>query len=75
MKKLVIDCATNQEAYVDLSPEEIEVIDQRKAEEAAELEALAAEQEARNLLIQSAREKMLNGEPLTEEEADLLLNI
>jgi hypothetical protein len=71
--KLVVDCATGAQTYVPLSAEEIEereLMAAQAAEEQAAREAAEAEREA---LKASARAKLVAGEPLTEEEAALLV--
>jgi hypothetical protein len=71
--KLVVDCATGAQTYVPLSQEEIEereLMAAQAAEEQAAREAAEAEREA---LKASARAKLVSGEPLTEEEAALLV--
>jgi len=71
--KLIVDCATGAQTYVPLTEEEIA---QREADalaaEEAEAERVAAE-EAREALKASARQKLVSGQPLTEEEAALLV--
>lgn len=73
LTRLVIDCSTGTEAIVPLTPEEIL---EREALHTAQ-EALRAEQEAAqaslNLIKESAKAKLIAGEPLTEEEAALLI--
>lgn len=71
--KLVVDCATGAQTYVPLSADEIaerEAMALAAAE--AEAERLAAE-EALAALKASARAKLVAGEPLTEEEASVLV--
>jgi hypothetical protein len=71
--KLIVDCATGAQTYVPLSAEEIaerEVMAAQAAEEQVAREAAEAEREA---LKASARAKLVAGEPLTEEEAALLV--
>jgi hypothetical protein len=71
--KLVVDCATGAQTYVPLSEEEIaerEALAAQAAEEQAAREAAEAELEA---LKASARAKLVSGQPLTEEEAALLV--
>lgn len=71
--KLVVDCATGAQTYVPLSAEEIaerEAMAAQAAEEQAAREAADAEREA---LKASARAKLVSGQPLTEEEAALLV--
>lgn len=71
--KLIVDCSTGAQTYVPLSDEEIaerEELAAQAAEEQAAREAAEAEREA---LKASARAKLVAGEPLTEEEAALLV--
>lgn len=71
--KLIVDCATGAQTYVPLSEEEIaerELLAAQAAEEQAAREAAEAEREA---LKASARAKLVSGQPLTEEEAALLV--
>lgn len=71
--KLIVDCATGAQTYVPLSEEEIaerELLAEQAAEEQAAREAAEAERAA---LVASARAKLVAGEPLTEEEAALLV--
>lgn len=72
-KKLVYDFQTGQTSYVDYTPQEIAQRDQdlaayneRKALE--EAEALRVE-----ALKTSAKEKLKTGEPLTDEEASVVV--
>jgi hypothetical protein len=72
-KKLVADLATGFQRYVDLTPEEIAQNEQesqaaavRRQEEQAQAEALAT-------LKASAKSKLVAGQPLTEEEAAVLV--
>lgn len=71
--KLIVDCATGAQTYVPLSAEEIA---QREADAlagaAAQAEREAAEAATEALKV-SARAKLVAGEPLTAEEAALLV--
>jgi hypothetical protein len=71
--KLIVDCSTGVTTEVELTADEIE---QAKADALVsakiEAERLAAE-EAKTALKNSARSKLVAGEPLTEEEAALLV--
>lgn len=71
--KLIVDCATGEQTYVPLTAEEItereEMAAQAEADRLAQEEAAAA----REALKASARAKLVAGEPLTEEEAALLV--
>lgn len=73
LTRLVIDCSTGTEAIVPLTPEEIL---EREALHAAQ-EDLRAEQEAAqaslNLIKESAKAKLIAGQPLTAEEANVLV--
>ena len=72
--KLVVDCATGKQEYVALTPAEIAERDQMAAaaaEEQANREAEAAEKAA---LKESAKTKLIAGEPLSAEEAAILVN-
>jgi sugar-specific transcriptional regulator TrmB len=73
LMKVVVDCATNTQKYVPLSAEELA---QREADrlefEAREVERLATE-EALEALKTSAKAKLIAGEPMTEEEASVLI--
>lgn len=72
-KKLVSDLSTGLQQYIDYTPEEIE---QHELESLASVERATvhqAEFEAREALKESARAKLIAGEPLTEEEAAVLV--
>jgi len=73
LTKIVVDCSTGESATVPLSAEEIE---QREIDIAASLQAQAerdAQAEALATLKASAKAKLIAGEPLTAEEADVLV--
>lgn len=72
-KKLVVDLEKGTQAYIDLTPEEIE---QRELDAIASATAEAERQaaaEALKTLKASAKAKLISGEPLTAEEADTLV--
>jgi hypothetical protein len=72
-KKLIVDVEKGTQEYVDLTPAEIAQRDQDSAayaEAQAEREAADAAKEA---LKESARAKLVAGEPLTAEEAAVLV--
>ncbi len=73
LKKVIIDVVTGTTTEVDLTPEEIAEIEAAAAERAALDAAQAAEDAAREALKASAKAKLVAGEALTEEEADILL--
>ncbi len=71
--KLVINCETGVQ-------EEIELTDEEVAQREADAAAFAAEQaereaaaEAKAALKASAKAKLISGQPLTAEEADVLV--
>ncbi len=71
--KLVVDCSTGKQEYIALTVAEIAERDQSAAaaaEEKAIQQAAKAEQEA---LKASAKAKLVSGEPLTEEEAAVIV--
>jgi hypothetical protein len=72
-KKLVVDLAKGTQEYIDLTPAEIAERDQMQAaaeERQAQREAEAAAKEELKI---SARAKLVAGEPLTDEEAAVLV--
>jgi len=72
-KKLVVDVAAGTSQYIDLTPEEIE---QRELDAIATATAQAeadAAAEAKEALKLSAKAKLVAGEPLTAEEAAVLV--
>ena len=73
LTKIVVDCATGQQSIVPLTAEEIA---QREADAAAFAEEQAARiaaEEAKAALKASAKAKLIAGEPLTAEEAEVLV--
>jgi hypothetical protein len=71
--KIVVDCSTGEQQIVPLTAEEIA---QRDASAAAFAEAEAARQAeelAKSALKASAKQKLIAGQPLTAEEADVLV--
>jgi len=73
LTKIVVDCSTGQQSIVPLTAEEIS---QREADAAAYAEAEAARvaaEEAKTNLKNSAKAKLIAGEPLTAEEAEVLV--
>ena len=73
LTKIVVDCSTGQQSIVPLTAEEIA---QREADAAAYAEAEAARvaaEEAKTNLKNSAKAKLIAGEPLTAEEAEVLV--
>jgi len=73
LNKLVVNCETKEEIVVPLTAEEIA---QREADVAAFAAAKQAEEEAaaaKAALKASAKAKLIAGQPLTAEEADVLV--
>ena len=73
LTKIVVDCSSGQQTVVPLTAEEIA---QREADAAAFAEAEAARvaaEEAKAALKASAKAKLVAGEPLSEEEAAVLV--
>jgi hypothetical protein len=73
LTKVIVDCSTGEQTIVPLSAEEIA---QREADAAAFAEAEAARvaaEEAKAALKASAKAKLVAGQPLTEEEAAVLV--
>jgi len=71
--KLIVDCATGAQTYVPLSAEEIAEREQMAAQAAEEQVAREAEEARIAALKDSARAKLVAGEPLSAEEAALLV--
>lgn len=71
--KVIVDCSTGERTIVELTAEEIAEREQMAAE--AEAQRLAEEEAAAALqaLKDSAKAKLIAGEPLTAEEADTLV--
>jgi len=73
LSKVVVDCSTGEQTIVPLTAEEIA---QREADAAAFAEAEAARvaaEEAKASLKASAKAKLIAGEPLSAEEAEVLV--
>jgi hypothetical protein len=66
LTKIVVDCTTGQQSIIPLTAEEIA---QRAEAEAARVAA----EEAKTNLKNSAKAKLIAGEPLTAEEAEVLV--
>ena len=71
--KLVVDCSTGAPTYVPLSAEEIAEREAMAVQAAEEQAAREAEEARIAALKDSARAKLVAGEPLTAEEAALLV--
>lgn len=71
--KIVVDCTTGKQEYLELTPAEIAQRDQEIAKSEEQKAIREAEAEAKEALKASARAKLTAGEPLTEEEAAVLV--
>ena len=71
--KLVVDCSTGEQQYIPLTAEEIAEREAMAAQAAEDEAAREAEADALAALKASAKAKLVAGEPLTEEEAALLV--
>ena len=74
-KKLVIDVQAGKEEIVDLTAEEEAQKEKDNANAIALKEKEEAEYTANENLKASAKAKLMAGEPMTEEEANLTLHI
>ena len=73
LTKAIVNCETGVTEIVPLTAEEIAQREADAAAWAAEQERIAAEAAAKEALKASARQKLISGQPLTEEEAALLV--
>jgi uncharacterized coiled-coil DUF342 family protein len=73
LTKIVVNCETGVTEEIELTPAEIAELEAAQAQ--AELDRAAGEAEASRLaaLKTSAKAKLVAGEPLTTEEASLLI--
>ena len=69
LTKLVIDCSTGKQIILPLTPAEIAERDQQAAAAAEEQAKREAEIAAKAALKESAKAKLISGQPLTDEEA------
>jgi hypothetical protein len=72
-KKLIVDVENGTQEYIDLTPAEIAQLDQDQAAAEQAREEREAEEAAKATLKESAKAKLVAGEPLTEEEAAVLV--
>ena len=73
-KKLIVDLAKGTQEYVDLTPEEIQQRELDAIQAATEQEGRKDEEQRILDLKSSAHAKLVAGEPLTEEEAALIIS-
>ncbi len=72
-KKLIVNVEKGTQEYVDLTPAEIAQRDQDAAAAAESQEEREAAEAAKAALKTSAKAKLVAGEPLTAEEAAVLV--
>jgi hypothetical protein len=73
MIKAVFDCATGTSEYIELTEAEVTALLAQQAEAAKSTIAREAEMARIDGIKQSAKAKLVAGEPLTEEEASFLV--
>jgi len=71
--KIVVDCTSGKQEYIELTPAEIAQRDQEIAQLEEQKAIRDAEAEAKEALKASARAKLVAGEKLTEDEAAVLV--
>jgi len=70
--KIILDAQTGEKTIIELTPEEIaELEEARKSFEEEQAEQKAEAQRIADLKA-SAKAKLISGEPLTEEEAEVI---
>jgi hypothetical protein len=72
-KKLIVDLEKGTQEYIDLTPAEIAERDQMEAAAVEAQEEREAAEAAKAALKESAKAKLVAGEPLTAEEAAVLV--
>jgi hypothetical protein len=73
LNKMIVDCSTGKTTIVPLTAQEIAERDQAAAAYAEEKAKRDADAEALVALKESAKAKLVAGEPLTEDEAAALV--
>ena len=73
LNKMIVDCSTGKTTIVPLTAQEISDRDQAAAKYAEEQAEREAQAQAHAALKESAKAKLVAGEPLTEEEAAALV--
>jgi hypothetical protein len=71
--KVIVNCATGETTIVELTAQEIAERDQMAAQAAEDAAAREAAAAATAALKESAKAKLIAGEPLTAEEAAVLV--
>jgi hypothetical protein len=73
MKRVIINCATGEETIVDLTAEEISKLEQENTKSEEERTAIENARTEKENLKASAKAKLVAGEALTEEEANVMI--
>jgi uncharacterized coiled-coil DUF342 family protein len=73
LTKIVVNCETGVTEEIELTPAEIAELEAAQAQAAIDEAARQAEADRVEALKVSARAKLVAGEPLTTEEASLLI--
>lgn len=73
LNKMIVDCSTGKTTIVPLTAQEIAERDQAAAKYAEDKAKADADAQALAALKESAKAKLVAGEPLTEEEAAALV--
>lgn len=71
--KVDINCTTGEKTIIELTDEEIAQLEKDAVASQALLQEQEAKKQALVALKESAKTKLVAGEPLTEEEASLLV--
>ena len=73
LTKIVVNCETGVTEEIELTPEEVAEVEAAQAQAVINQEAREAEAARIAALKTSAKAKLVAGEPLTTEEASLLI--
>ena len=71
--KVIVDCSTGEQTIEPLSAEEISELEAARVQAEADRAAAEAEAAEKAALKESAKAKLIAGEPLTAEEAAVLV--
>lgn len=71
--KIIVDCSTGEQTIVELTDAEIVALEAAQAQAAIDAAARQAEADHIAALKASAKAKLVAGEPMTDEEAALLI--
>ena len=73
LTKLIVNCETGVTEEIELTAEEVAELEAAQAQALADQEARDAEAARIEALKNSAKAKLVSGQPLTEEEASTLI--